>query len=105
MRHLYALILGTSLCAPSLALAATPSDAGQRTASQAVATQAVTSMRAEPQAVKAPKQDNQKDDRARYAAKEAQSGEAKDYRGGDSIVIGASAATAILAVILILVLI
>ena len=62
-------------------------------------------MRAEPQAVKAPKQDNQKADRARYAAKEAQSGEAKDYRGGDSIVIGASAATAILAVILILVLI
>lgn len=104
MRHLYALILGTSLCAPSLALAATPSDSGQRASSQAVATHAVTSVRAEPQAA-APKPDNQKADRARYAAKEAQSGEAKDYRGGDSIVIGASAATAILAVILILVLI
>lgn len=105
MRHLYALILGTSLCAPSLALAATPSDYGQRASSQAVATHAVTSVRAEPQAAAAPKPDNQKADRARYAAKEAQSGEAKDYRGGDSIVIGASAATAILAVILILVLI
>jgi hypothetical protein len=44
-------------------------------------------------------------DRARYASKEAQSGEAKDYRGGDTVVIGASAATAILAVILLIVLI
>lgn len=103
MRHLYALILGTSLCAPSLALAATPSDAGQRPASHVVATQAVTSVRAEPQS--ASKQDNQSADRARYAAKEAQSGDAKDYRGGDTLVVGASAATAILAVILILVLI
>ena len=106
MRHLYALILGTGLCVPSLALAATPSDVGQHPAARVVATQAVTSVRAEPQTVAAPKQQDAKQaDRARYAAKEAQSGDAKDYRGGDSIVIGASAATAILAVILILVLI
>jgi len=105
MRQLYALILGTGLCVPSLALAATPSDVGQRPASQVVATQAVTGVRAEPQSAAAPAQDNQKADRARYAAKEAQSGDAKDYRGGDTLVVGASAATAILAVILILVLI
>lgn len=104
MRHLYAIILGTGLCVPSLALAATPSDVGQRPASHVVATQAVTSVRAEPQSV-ASKQDNQSADRARYAEKEAQSGDAKDYRGGDTLVVGASAATAILAVILILVLI
>src|SRR5262245_24026342 len=103
MRHLYALILGTGLCVPSLALAA-PSDIGQP-AAKVVATHAVTSVRAEPQATAASKQDTQNTDRARYAAKEAQSGDAKDYRGGDSVVIGASAATAILAVILILVLI
>lgn len=105
MRHLYALILGTGLCVPSLALAATPSDVGQHAAAKVVATQAVTSARAEPQSAAAPTQDNQKVDRARYAAKEAQSGDAKDYRGGDTVVIGATAATAILAVILILVLI
>ena len=105
MRHLYAIILGTGLCVPSLALAATPSDVGQRPAAKVVATQAVTSVRAEPQSVATPTQDNQKADRARYAAKEAQSGDAKDYRGGDTLVVGASAATAILAVILILVLI
>jgi hypothetical protein len=94
MRHLYALILGTGLCVPSLALAATPSDSGQP-AAKVVATHAVTSVRAEPQSAAAPAQDKQKaDDRARYAAKEAQ-----------SVVIGATAATAILAVILLLVLI
>jgi hypothetical protein len=88
-----------------LALAATPSDVGQP-AAKVVATQAVTSVHAEPQSAAAPAQDKQKaDDRARYAAKEAQSGNAKDYRGGDTVVVGASAATAILAVILILVLI
>ena len=101
MRHLYALILGTGLCVPSLALAATPSDVSQRpAAARVVDTQAVTSAHAEPQSAA-----NHKADRDRYAAKEAQSGDAKDYRGGDSVVIGASAATAILAVILILVLI
>jgi hypothetical protein len=44
-------------------------------------------------------------DRARYAEKDAKSGEAKDYRGGDTVVIGASAATAILAVLLLIILI
>ena len=106
MRQLYALILGTGLCVPSLALAATPSDLGQRPATKAVATQVVTSQRAESQPTATSHNASSKQaDRSRYAAKEASSGDAKDYRGGDSVVIGASAATAILAVILILVLI
>lgn len=105
MRQLYALILGTSLCVPSLALAATPSDIGQRTAANAVHTQVVTSQRAESQPATPKSQDAKQADRARYAAQEAKSGAAKDYRGGDTVVIGTTAAVAILAVILILVLI
>lgn len=94
MRHLHALIIATGLCVPSLALASAPADQGQRPA----ATHAVQATA--PSQAKAVQ-----DDRARYAAKEAQSGEAKDYRGGDTVVIGASAATAILAVLLLIVLI
>ncbi|MET0413453.1 MAG: hypothetical protein ABW217_19245 [Polyangiaceae bacterium] len=45
------------------------------------------------------------DDKSRYAAREAASPQAQDYRGGDTIVIGASTAAVILAVVLILVLI
>ena len=105
MRQLYALILGTSLCVPSLALAATPSDIGQHSAATTVQHQAVTSQRAESQAATPKSQDAKQADRARYAAQEAKSGIAKDYRGGDTVVVGATAATAILAVILILVLI
>lgn len=102
MRHLHALIIGTGLCVPSLALAAAPVEQGQRPVSAHVAEQAAPA-RAESTA---PVQSKAaQDDRARYAAKEAQSGEAKDYRGGDTVVIGASAATAILAVLLLIVLI
>lgn len=104
MRHLYALILGTGLCVPSLALAATPSDVGHRPV-KVLATQAVTSQRAESQTATTSPQDAKQADRARYAAKEAKSGDAKDYRGGDTVVIGATAATAILAVLLVLILI
>lgn len=43
-------------------------------------------------------------DAARYAAKEANSPDAKNYRGGDTVVIGATAATVILAVVLLVVL-
>jgi len=44
-------------------------------------------------------------DKAKYAAREADSTKAQNYRGGDTLVIGTSAAVAILAVILIIVLI
>jgi len=93
MRHLHALIIATGLCVPSLALAAPEisTDHSQR----AVATQVSSAQ---------DRQTNTSSDRDRYAAKEAQSGEAKDYRGGDTVVIGATAATAILAVLLLVVL-
>jgi len=44
-------------------------------------------------------------DQAKYAAREAVSTKAQNYRGGDTLVIGTTAAVAILAVILIIVLI
>jgi hypothetical protein len=43
-------------------------------------------------------------DARRYAEREAQSGAVQDYRGGDTIVIGATTATIVLAVILLIVL-
>lgn len=103
MRHLHALIIATGLCVPSLALAAAPAEQqGQRPAAAHV----TSSQPARAVQATAPTQNKAaQDDRARYAAKEAQSGEAKDYRGGDTVVIGASAATAILAVLLLIVLI
>jgi hypothetical protein len=103
MRQLHALIVATGLCVPSLALAAAPADhQGQRP----VTAQVASSQPAHTLQATAPSQNKAaQDDRARYAAKEAKSGEAKDYRGGDTVVIGASAATAILAVLLLIVLI
>jgi hypothetical protein len=116
MRHLHAFIVATGLCVPSLAFAAAPVDHGQLAhapldhgqldhrqgamASQPVL-QAAPTQRGDTTAQSAAAQS----DRARYAAKEATSTDAKDYRGGDTVVIGASAATAILAVILLIVLI
>jgi hypothetical protein len=100
MRHLHALIVATGLCVPSLALAAAPADQAQRPTAHAALQ---TPTRNAP-AQKAEVQKAGDSDRARYADKEAQSGEAKDYRGGDTVVIGASAATAILAVLLLIVL-
>jgi len=44
------------------------------------------------------------DDLSRYAARDAASPDAKNYRGGDTVVIGATAATAILAVLLLVIL-
>jgi len=108
MRQLYAFIVGTGLCIPSLALAAKPSDIGQRPAlaTQQVTSQQVTSQRAAaPQAAAESPQKAKQDERERYAAKEAKSGEAKDYRGGDTVVLGATAVTAILAVLLLVILI
>ncbi len=109
MRQLYALMLGTALSAPSLALAATPPDIGHHPVAKAAATSGVasTSDVTSSNALQvAPKhQEAKQGDRARYASKEAQSGDAKNYRGGDTLVIGASAAVAILAVLLVIVLI
>jgi len=110
MRHLHALIIATGLCVPSLALAAAPVDQGQRPVAahavrQAAPSQPAHTLTATPAQNTSAQNKGAQDDRARYAAKESKSGEAKDYRGGDTVVIGASAATAILAVILLIILI
>jgi protein-disulfide isomerase len=101
MRHLHALIIATGLCVPSLALAA-PSSASSEP-QRAVAAQVSSTQQAQ-QATLHDSKEVKQSDRDRYAAKEAKSGDAKDYRGGDTVVIGASAAVAILAVLLLVVL-
>ncbi len=112
MRQLYALILATGLCVPSLALAAAPDHRASLTQASAHqpmvkaagqrGTQAshVTSRPVSPSTDK-----TASDDKARYAEKEAQSGKAQSYRGGDTVVIGASALTVVLVVLLIVILI
>jgi hypothetical protein len=105
MRHLHALIIGTALSVPSLALAATPADIGQRpVVAQAATHQTVASTQAPQQATVTNAKSATASDHARYAQKEAQSGEAQNYRGGDTLVIGSGVAVAILAVILLVVL-
>lgn len=104
MRQLHALIIASGLCVPSLALAAAPVDQ-QRPVTAHVVHQAAPTATAQATQTTPTQNKAAQDDRARYAAKEAKSGEAKDYRGGDTVVIGASAATAILAVLLLIILI
>lgn len=106
MRYLSALIVGLGLSLPSIGHAATPENAPQatRTSVQASAPAAPrASDKATP--VTATPVKSATDDKSRYAAREAASPQAQNYRGGDTIVIGASTAAVILAVVLILVLI
>jgi hypothetical protein len=105
MRYLYGLIFATSLCViPSVSHAAAPSStSAQARAAATVATPA--SKQAQPGATANAGAKGQADDKARYAEREAESSEAQDYRGGDTVVIGATTATAILAVLLLIVLI
>ena len=99
MRNLYALILGASVSlAPAVSLASATSHEAttERQSTTLVAPSASWSgsVAAKPSA----------NDLARYAARDAASPEAKNYRGGDTVVIGATAATAILAVLLLVIL-
>jgi len=104
MRHLYGLIFATSLCVfPSFSQAAVPSSGQARVVATAATPAVATQARRGESANAAAK--SQADDKTRYAEREAKSSEAQDYRGGDTVVIGASAATVILAVLLVLVLI
>jgi hypothetical protein len=104
MRYfLNTLIVSAGLCLiPSMSHAATPT---HQAALQAPVTASVTSKQAPIQTTRSDAKRNQADDKARYAERESGSSEAQNYRGGDTLVIGASAATAILAVILLIVLI
>jgi hypothetical protein len=105
MRYLSALIVGVGLSLPSISQAATP-ERGPQVAQSAVQAPAAAPRANKPSvsSTPAPRTMSATDDKARYAAREAASPEAQAYRGGDTIVIGATAATAILAVILLIVL-
>ena len=101
MRHIYPLILGASLSlCPVVAMAGT--SATSAPAAHAVAVPATATHAATKHAPSAPKASA--DDRARYAARDEASPKAKNYRGGDTVVIGTTAVVAILAVVLLVVL-
>jgi hypothetical protein len=98
MRNLYALVLGASVSlAPAVSLASTTSH--ETATHRQSTTLTAPSAAGESRGVKA-----SADDLSRYAARDAASPDAKNYRGGDTVVIGATAATAILAVLLLVIL-
>jgi hypothetical protein len=103
MRYLSALIVGLGLSLPSISHAATPERAPAVAQSSVQAASATPAAKAN--AESSPRAKSAEADKSRYSAREAASPEAQAYRGGDVIVIGASTAAVILAVVLILVLI
>jgi hypothetical protein len=101
MRHIYPLIVGASLSlCPAIGLASTPVTSGAAAdAPVLLATATPATAKPAPSGAKA-----SADDRSRYAARDEASPRAKNYRGGDTIVIGTTAVVAILAVVLLVVL-
>lgn len=107
MRHLSALVLCIGLCGvPAVGRAAPAADLASQSAAPGPApARATQSQRVDaPGAASKARAAGNADDRARYAEREAQSGKALDYRGGDTLVIGTTAAVVILAIVLIVVL-
>jgi hypothetical protein len=107
MRYLYALVLGIGLCGvPAIGRAAPAADRASQSAAPAPApAPAAQSHRPDgPSAGSNGRAADNTEDMARYAQREAQSGKALDYRGGDTVVIGSTAVVVILAVVLIVVL-
>jgi hypothetical protein len=106
MRHLFAPIVASLLyVVPSVASAAVEPTTARASHVQTTHVVAQSTEVAKPADAQAVRAENIADDKAKYAARETKSDKAQDYRGGDTLVIGASAATAILAVILLIVLI
>jgi hypothetical protein len=100
MRVFHTLLLGASLSlAPAVSFASTANSSTPSAANPALHAPAAQRPGAAPQAAQKPTTDDR-----RYAARELASPDAADYRGGDTVVIGASAATAILAVLLLVIL-
>lgn len=103
MRKSLSFIAFAGLCSlSSLSLAATssPDTAAARPHASLVA------KKSEKPAVQATETKSAKSsDEARYTAKEQSSPNAENYKGGDTVVIGATTATAILAVLLLIILI
>jgi hypothetical protein len=98
MRNLYALVLGASMSlAPAVSFASVTSH--ETTTHRDSTTLTMPAAANESTSAK-----SASDDLARYAARDAASPDAKNYRGGDTVVIGATAATAILAVLLLVIL-
>ncbi len=107
MRYFYALVLGIGLSGvPAIGRAAPAADhASQSEAPVPAAARATQSHRADsPNAASNARAAKHADDTARYAEREAQSREALGYRGGDTLVIGTSAAVVILAIVLVVIL-
>ena len=100
-RFSYALITGLALSLVPAVSHAAPSSPTPAAKTEQVRASAQSP--AQPKVAKATQA--AKDDKSRYAAREAASPDAQNYRGGDTVVIGASTATAILAIILLIVLI
>jgi hypothetical protein len=99
MRDMYALLLGASLSlAPAVSFASTHATSPTSTVQRQEAAPAPAS------AAPSSSARATSDDLARYAAKDESSPDAKNFRGGDTVVIGASAATAILAILLLVIL-
>jgi hypothetical protein len=112
MKNLSTLLIGTSLAlVPAVGLASPPmaQQTHLRTHSAISATTPTTPTVTDLQV--APKQtgdqgaraSNISQDAARYASRDEAATDAKQYRGGDTVVIGASAAVAILAIVLLIV--
>lgn len=102
MRVFYPLLLGASLSmAPAVAFASTNAPALESSAAKPALQQPASPR---PSAVPAQAPQKRVADQRRYADREQSSPDAAAYRGGDTVVIGASAATAILAVLLLVVL-
>jgi len=106
MRHIYPFIVGASLSlCPVVALASTGAASAAAEARALPITASAVSAQPSMSAPVAPKASKTSaDDRARYAARDAASPGAKNYRGGDTVVIGTTAVVAILAVVLLVVL-
>ena len=107
MRYLYALVLGVGLSAvPTIGWAAPASDrVGQSAAPVPAPARETQSHRTDSlSAASNARAADYAEDRARYAEREAQSDEALAFRGGDTLVIGTSAAVVILAIVLVVIL-
>lgn len=107
MRYVYALVLGIGLCGvPAIGRAAPAADrASQSAAPMPALARATQSQRADgPSAGANARAADDANDMARYAEREAQSSKALHYRGGDTLVIGTSAAVVILAIVLVVIL-
>jgi hypothetical protein len=106
MRYLYALVLGIGLlAAPAIGQAAPAAErASPSAAAVPVPVRATQIQRADGPSAASNARAANADDKARYAEREAQSDKAQVYRGGDTVVIGTSAAVIVLAILLVVVL-